>query len=448
MTERLKKLPIAYAGRLASVNARTQQAHSDLCQMLGGGYKRRTKWFTENVMNTKSRLSLMLLHRSTPHWHALVFAMACLNIGFSTLVAVAQVPTVTEVEATQAIDLPEDPAAIVAVVGKTPILLGDLMPKVEARIKEVTEKSGQTIPAEQLHYARVNLIRGMLSQAIQNKMMRESFLLDQVGTQAADKRAEAEEMLSSRARQMFFESEVPELKKQYKVNDLTKLDTLLREKGSSLAARQRDFIDAMLGHLYIRSKVERDPDVSIAEINNYYQGNSDDFARPYRARWEQLSVLFANFPSREAAHQVIWEMGREAYFGGSMESVAREKSQEPFGKQGGVHDWTAQGSLASDPLDQEIFRLPLDAMSEIIEDSSGYHIVRVIERQEPGFTPLSEVQDEIRGKIRQQKINDAQRKVMEDLAMRIPVWTMFPKDLPESKPLPPSIARRQTSKLR
>jgi parvulin-like peptidyl-prolyl isomerase len=158
--------------------------------------------------------------------------------------------------------------------------------------------------------------------------------------------------------------------------------------------------------------------------------------------------MFAKFPSREAAHQVIWEMGREAYFGGSMQAVAREKSQEPLGKKGGVHEWTAQGSLASDPLDQEIFRLPLDAMSEIIEDSTGFHIVRVIERQEAGLTPLSEVQEEIRSKIRQEKINDAQRKVMEDLATRIPVWSMFPKDLPEAKPLPPSIARRQTSKLR
>jgi hypothetical protein len=279
-------------------------------------------------------------------------------------------------------------------------------------------------------------------------MMRESFLLDQVGTQAADKRTEAEDMLASRARQMFYESEVPELKKKYKVDDLTKLDTMLREKGSSVAARQRDFIDAMLGHLYIRSKVENDPEVSIAEINNYYQSNSEEFMRPHRARWEQLSVMFAKFPSREAAHQVIWEMGREAYFGGSMQAVAREKSQEPLGKKGGVHEWTAQGSLASDPLDQEIFRLPLDAMSEIIEDSTGFHIVRVIERQEAGLTPLSEVQEEIRSKIRQEKINDAQRKVMEDLATRIPVWSMFPKDLPEAKPLPPSIARRQTSKLR
>lgn len=366
----------------------------------------------------------------------------------ATMDCTAQVPTRAQVDEVQEVHLPEDPAAIIAVVGKTPILIGDLMPKVEARIKEVTEQSGQQIPDDQLHYARVNLIRGMLVQAIQNKMMRESFLLDQVGTQEAAKRAEAEATLASKARQMFFESEVPELKKQYKVDDLTKLDEMLREKGSSLAARQRDFVDAMLGHLYIRSKVEREPEVSIAEIAEYYATHQEEFGRPHRAKWEQLTVRFENFPSKEAAHKQIWEMGREAYYGGSMQAVARAKSQEPFAKQGGLHDWTAKGSLASDKLDEQIFTLPIDAMSEIIEDSDGFHIVRVKERQPAGITPLSEVQDQIRSKIRQEKIASSQRKLMEDLAVRIPVWTLFPKDLPKAQPLPASIARRHNSKIR
>jgi parvulin-like peptidyl-prolyl isomerase len=357
----------------------------------------------------------------------------------------AQVPTRKQVDQSQSVQLPEDPAAVVAVVGRTPILLGDLMPKVQARINEVVSKTKQEIPPDQLHYARVNLVRGMLAQAVQSKMMRESFLLDQVGTQNADKRREADETLQSRARQMFFETELPQLKKQYKVQDLTELDELLREKGSSLAARQRDFVDAMLGHLYIRSKVDREPNVSIAEINEYYTANVADYERPVRARWEQLTVMFEKFSTRQAAHRAIWEMGREAYYGGSMQAVARDKSQEPFASKGGVHDWTAKGSLASEPLDNEIFSIPLNAMSEIIEDDTGYHIVRVLERQEAGLIPLSEVQDEIRTKLRKEKIAQSQRKVMEDMQVRIPVWSMFHEDTPGAKPLPISIARQDTA---
>uniref|UniRef100_UPI003568407C peptidylprolyl isomerase n=1 Tax=Novipirellula sp. TaxID=2795430 RepID=UPI003568407C len=279
-------------------------------------------------------------------------------------------------------------------------------------------------------------------QAIQNKMMRESFLLDQVGTQTADKRAEADATLAARARQMFFESELPQLKKQYKVTDIAELDALLREKGSSLASRQRDFTDAMLGHLYIRSKVEKDPTVSIADINQYYNEHLDDYRHPAEATWEQLTVLFSNFASREDAMKAISEMGREAYFGGNLQAVARAKSQEPFASSGGLHDWTAKGSLASDVLDQQIFSLPLNAMSEIIEDETGYHILRVLDRREAGFNPLSGAQDEIRAKIREQKITDSQKNVMKDMQKRVQVWSLFPEDIEGAKPLPISIGWR------
>ncbi len=356
--------------------------------------------------------------------------------------ASAQVPTRQQIEDSQTLEISDDPAAIVAIVGQSPILVGDLMPKVEARITEVLEKSEQQIPEDQLHFARLNLMRGLLTQSIQQKMMRESFLIDQVGTATAEKRNEADAKLTSRARMMFAESELPQLKEQYKVEDLRELDALLREKGSSLAARQREFVDAMLGHLYIRNKIDRDPKVTIAEIFEYYQGNLAEFQRPTRARWEQLTVQFANHSSREAAKQAITEMGREAYFGGNLQAVARDKSEEPFATKGGLHDWTPQGSLASEPLDQEIFSIPLNNMSEIIEDDLGMHIIRVLERTPAGIVPLSEVQDEIRAEIRKQKIANSQIEVMQEMRERIAVWSLFPDDVPGAKPLPEIFASR------
>jgi hypothetical protein len=216
---------------------------------------------------------------------------------------------------------------------------------------------------------------------------------------------------------------------------------LLRKKGNSLDGRQREFTDMMLGHLYIRSKVNRDPEVSISEINEYYLANKKEFFKPTRARWEQLSVLFRNHSSKEEAQKRIWEMGREAFYGGNLQAIAKEKSEEPFANEGGLHDWTAQGSLASAKLDQQIFSIPTGAMSEIIDDGDGFHIIRVLEREEAGITSLSEVQDEIRATIRKDKIVKSQAKVLEEMQIRIPVWSLFPQDTPGALPLPDSIAR-------
>lgn len=353
-----------------------------------------------------------------------------------------EVSTESQPDSTGPTGLPNDPAAIIAYVGQTPILMGDVARQVEAQLDQAIARSGGSVTEDQLQEARVRLTRGLLQQTIRTKMMREAFLLDQVGTQSAEKREEADSKLTTRARQMFFETEVPELREQYKVTDLTALDDALREKGSSLAARQREFMDSMLGHLYIRSKVEREPTVSVAEIHEHYLTHSEDYQRPTRAKWEQLSVRFDKFANREAAHAAIWEMGREAYFGGSMQSVAREKSQEPFASRGGMHDWTTQGALASDPIDQQLFSIPLNAMSEIIEDQDGYHIIRVLDRQEAGVVPLSEVQDTIRATIRENKISESQREVMDQMQVLVPVWSLFPEDTPGAKSLPESIAGR------
>ena len=361
---------------------------------------------------------------------------------FTTTLSDQQSPPEEKPETEKNVVLPEDPAAIIAYVGRSPILMGDVSGKVESQINEAISRSGGQFPAEQLQVARVNLTRNLLQQLIQTRMMREAFLLDQVGTESAEKRAEADARLTSRARQMFFETEVPELRKQYKVEELTDLDAALREKGSSLALRQREFMDAMLGHLYIRSKVEREPTVTVAEINEYYELHTDEYQRPARARWEQLSVRFDKFPDQKAAHAAIWEMGREAYFGGSMQAVARQSSQEPFASRGGLHEWTSKGALASDPIDQQVFSIPLNAMSEIIEDQDGYHIIRVLDRQDAGITPVSEVQDSIRGIIRKEKIAESQRQVLDQMQVMVPVWSLFPEDTPGAEPLPLSIANR------
>ena len=100
-----------------------------------------------------------------------------------------------------------------AVVGQSPILWGDIQPKVDGRINEVLRKLKREFPPEELARARSTLGRNTLAQAIRNKIMRECFLLDQVGTQAAEKRQEAAEMMDSRARQMFFENELKALMK-------------------------------------------------------------------------------------------------------------------------------------------------------------------------------------------------------------------------------------------
>ena len=368
-------------------------------------------------------------------------ALAIVATGGATC-AQSPPPGASRRAAPAVVPLPTDPAATIAVVGRSPILWGEIEPQVSARIAEVVRQKGP-VPKEQIAMARVGLSRSLLASNIRNKMMREAFLLGQLGTAPDKERGEADAKLTARARQMFRENEVPQLHEQYGTEDLADLDAALRKKGASLARRQRDFVDMMLGHLYIRDAVAKDPDVPVADVVSYYRSHRSDYERPDRARFEQLSAYDDRSGGRTAAKRLIAEMGREAYFGGNLQAVARSKSHEPLASAGGLHDWTRRGSLASEAIDDALFTLPLNQMSDIIEDANGCHIIRVLERTEAGVVPLAEVQDEIRSKLQKRIVQEQQREALESLTVRIPVWSWFPDDVPGSMPLPGSVASRR-----
>lgn len=371
---------------------------------------------------------------------AITFAIAIVATASG---AAGQGLTPEEIAELSAMELPENNATLLAIVGDNPILLGELMPKVDERLTQIAKGDISRIPPDQLKVVRLKLLRTLLAQTIQTKMLGHAFLMTQVGSASAEQRREAESRITAQARKAFYEEEVPRMIKKLEVKSIQEVDAKLREQGSSLKTLEHEYKDRMLGSVFIQKQLPRDPEVTLNELRRYYVTHRDEFDRPARARWEQLTVLFKNFPSKEDAHRAIWEMGQEVVYGygGNMQSVAKLRSQEPFAKGGGLHDWTRRGSLASKTLEDQIFSLPLDHLSEIIEDRDGFHIVRVLEREEAGVTPLAKVQDDIRKKIQQQKVAEAEKKVLKELQRDVPVWSMFPQDVEGALPLDPARSR-------
>ena len=346
-----------------------------------------------------------------------------------------QGPTQEEIKRALEVGVPEDPAEVVAVIGQSRILAGDLVPRVDARLMEIVSRAKQPPSDMEIQYIRSVIFRSLLNQSIQLKILRESFLLSQVATQTSDKRRDAERKLESRAIQMFQESELPRLFKRYNVFTVSEVDQKLRETGGSYESTRLDFIDQMLAHLYRSEAIPRDPAIALVEIRNYYDDNIDQYRVKAQARWEQLTASLEKSGGREQAIELITAMGREAYFGGSMQAVAKLKSHEPFAGRGGVHDWTARGSLASTKLDEQIFSLPIGVMSEVIEDEVGMHIVRVLERKPAGVKSISELQEDIREKLKQEKIEAAIKKVTSEMTLRVAVWSIYHEDIPGALPL-------------
>ncbi|MEZ6086921.1 MAG: peptidylprolyl isomerase [Pirellulaceae bacterium] len=364
----------------------------------------------------------------------LIALLAILPPAVCTRSVGAQSPL--EAEASTVAELPAEPTAMVANVDGAPILLRDVSVVVDEHLKQLLARSEQKPPAEEIAAARLHLIRRELRKEIQSKMMYRAFLRQTMGTQPEDKRAEMEQSITSNVRKVFYEQQLPRLMEQHQIETIAEADAEFRKEGSSLEQQERRFVESMLGQEYIRGALDKDPEIPLPDMKFYYEQNSEKFNRKARARWEQLTAMYSQFSTRQEARDAIIRMGNEAFFGGNMQAVAKRLSSEPLAERtGGLHDWTNQGSLASDTLDQQIFSLPLNKMSQIIEDDNGFHIIKVLEREEAGMLSFADAQEEIREILKDDIQMEQQKKLLADLERTIPVWTLFPQDVPRSKPL-------------
>ena len=118
-------------------------------------------------------------------------------------------------------------------------------------------------------------------------------------------------------------------------------------------------------------------------------------------------------------------MAREIQEGTPFGDLATAHSQDISASDGGMHNWTSKDSLLSEVLDEAIFTLPVGQLSQILEDKRGFHIVRVVERNDLMVTPFTETQPEIRKRIREERVNDKRQEYKNDLRKKIPVWNIF-----------------------
>jgi parvulin-like peptidyl-prolyl isomerase len=349
-----------------------------------------------------------------------------------------------------------EPNRIVATVGSEFILYGDVAGAVEQTLAPILPQVKTDQDREDLAKIRQQLTRQMLLQLINTKLAYLEFVRTLEKNAPRDKLPEINKNIESQMGKKFEEeltamrtkiaaaqpSEIQKfsqrdfimprlalLMRDNHAETLQELDALLRQYGSSLAKQIRLYGEDRLGKETIRREVFTSEEITHQEMLDYYTTNAADFAVQAKARFEILSVKFASFaPTQEGRNQAwnkLAKMGNEVYFGAPFSTTARRHSEEPNAAKGGYYDWTTQGSLSSKPIDQAVFTLEPNKLSQIIEDERGYHIVRVVERTEAGQVPFLETQQKIKDAITLARREAEYKKFVESLRTKTAVWTIY-----------------------
>jgi len=323
------------------------------------------------------------------------------------------------------------PGELVAVVGEEPILAADLFTVVDPMLVDAKEQASES----QYQELRLKLMRQSLAKLAQTKMLAQYFVGEQLIGKSLDERKTAKEQIDKRMTSAFFELMLPRMLEQQKVDTALELDQTLRGEGSSLASQMRTFKDSMMAQEAMKKYIPTTFEITAIEMRDQYDEKIKDWRRPARAKFRILTAQFSKTSDRDQAWTMIVELGNEALTGGNFEAVARQKSHGRHAVDGGRYDWTAQGSLKSTQIDEVVFQIPLRRLSQIFEDEDGFHIVEVLEREETRTVPFEDAQDDIRDSLIEFRKRQAQEKLLEKLQQRTAIWSKWPDDIPNAKPL-------------
>ena len=361
------------------------------------------------------------------------------------------------------------PGQTVARVGDQIILYGDVASMADQVLAGQAAKVKNVYQKTEYETLREQVIQQFTRQLVETKLRYLEFRR-MMATKAKDKLAEAESEINKNVKKAFDDglAEMQEkmatataketaelmqrdivlprlalLMKEHNLQTMGQLDADLRSYGSSLDKQLAMFREHNLGIQAIHDRIgKKPPEITYFEMRDYYRKHADKYAIPTQARFEILTVLFTSFPDRQSAWNQLGKMGNAVFTGEPFEKVAKASSQEPNASRGGQYDWTRQGSLASDVIDKAVFSLPLDRLSNRLEDDRGFHIVRVKERKEASQISFTDAQKEIKDILQKEKRDAKVKEVLESLRKETTVWTIY-DDQPELARRPGAAAEQR-----
>lgn len=171
---------------------------------------------------------------------------------------------------------------------------------------------------------------------------------------------------------------------------------------------QYAFLD--LEQLRLRANISQD------QIHSYYDQRIDSYKLPDRAH--VAHILFKTVGKTDAEAEEIRKKAedvlKKAKSGANFADLAKQNSEDTTKDKGGDLDWIVRGQTVPE-FEKAAFSLPIGSISDLVKTPYGFHIIKVIDRQNARTQTLDQVFPQILGTLQEE---EAQRQA-EDLSGQI-----------------------------
>lgn len=308
-----------------------------------------------------------------------------------------------------------DNATIVARIDGEAVLAGELLDVINERLAENDDRVPKDPAAQE--QLRQQLMRNMLPGLLDTKMI----------AQQARKKIPKENLpkVEGELVKEFDKEYLGKMIEQHGLDNRAELDHKFQKWGTTLARVRKSHMEGLLARKWMFMQLKLNEEITRDEMLDYYRAHAAEYEHEAKARWEQLTVKVSAAQPKATAYAKLAQLGNQLLAGANFAELAKAHSEGSTAADGGQHNWTTRGSLKSTVIDAALFSLPVGALSPILEDATGFHIVRVLEREEAGREPFEEAQPAIRLAIREQRFQAHRTKYVEKVRGECQLWTMY-----------------------
>jgi parvulin-like peptidyl-prolyl isomerase len=205
------------------------------------------------------------------------------------------------------------------------------------------------------------------------------------------------------------EEEVMEVLRDSLARQNIRMEDFLKKtesEGRSLETVKNEVRGQIMRTRLMRREIKSKVMISDQEIGEYYNRHRDEYEGKEAVRIKQILLLIpknADGETKAGIRNEAQQILNRAASGEPFDLLAMKYSQGPEAQQGGDIGFIEKGVIIPE-VEKAAFSLPLEQISNVIESSLGFHIIKVIDKRGAGLKKIESVREEIKTKLEDEKL--------------------------------------------
>ena len=210
--------------------------------------------------------------------------------------------------------------------------------------------------------------------------------------------------------------QLDQIRQQNKLASIDELEKAVTAEGMNWEDFQSNIENHLVTQKVIGQEVGSHINITDDEVQKYYEAHKTEFVRPEQVALREIQVNTQGKSADElpALKKKAETALKRVQDGEDFGEIAKRYSDSSTKDQGGYLGTYKRGELAKE-LEDKVFAMKRNQLTEVLETKQGYLILQVLEHYDEGQQSLDKVRNEITEKLYSARMEPALRDYLKNL---------------------------------